>query len=532
MRRILINSTSTNVRIAITDDGKLSELFTEEPAQENLVGNIYLGRVSKIVQGMNAAFVNIGLELDGFLHFSDVDAGMEDDDESYDDDDDRPLTAAVDTADVALRTARAIPRTGKQLPVFSTKRSGNVHINLHARQQVIVQVSRDAYAQKGVRLTTRVALTGRNVVLLPFEDSIGVSRKIFNVRERKRLRTIARSILPAGTGCIIRTAAAGLPDEDVKADFTYLAEQWKEIEEEVRKAKGPALLYREPDLAIGVIRDLFKGSVQSVLVDDRKLYRSLKNYLQRSAPHMLSRMELYVDTRPLFDAFGIEKDVQHTHSRQVPLPSGGSIVIEQTEAMVVIDVNSGRASNEKSQEANATKTNFEAVPEIARQLRLRDLGGIIIVDFIDMQDDNNKRRLLQDMKKELTRDKARTIVFPLTQLGIMQLTRQRIRRNIAERTTEECPMCFGTGKIQSVDTLVASLDRWMRNYRAQTWKFRVKVKVHPYVAYYLRKKTGGMLRRWLLSNFILVSLQEDEGLDGTQFRCYLPSGSEITRKYI
>lgn len=530
-RRILINSTPTHVRIAITEDGTLAELFTEEPDREGQVGNIYLGRVTKIIQGMNAAFVDIGLDQDAFLHFSDVDQTMEEVDTDEEEEDHRPGTTVVDSADVALRSSKAVHR--KRLPTFSTKRSGEITINLQAKQQVIVQVTRDAYGQKGVRVTTKVGMPGRNVVLLPFDDSIGVSRKIVSQRERRRLRSIAKSILPEGMGCIIRTAAAGLEEDDVRADFEHLLGTWHEMEEEVRRSKEPRRIYTEPGITFAVIRDQFKDDVMQVVCDDRKLYREIKSYVQRIAPFLDGKVELYTETRPLFDEYGVEREVQLTHARKVPLPSGGSIVIDHTEAMVVVDVNSGRASNERSQEQNAVKTNFEAVREVAKQLRLRDIGGIIMVDFIDMSQEENRRRLVNEMKREVARDRAKTVIYPITQLGILQITRQRIRRNIAERSSEDCPLCFGTGKVQSPETTVTSIDRWLRNFRARTWGIRVTVAAHPYIVHYLERHRGRTVRQWLRKHFLFVRLEEDASLEAGEFKCFRSgSRADIARHYM
>jgi len=530
VRRILISASASHLRIAITEDGKLVELFTETPDTEHHVGNIYLGRVTKIIQGMNAAFVDIGLEQDAFLHFSDVDSTMEGM-STDDDDDDRPVSHAVETADVALRTSKA--GSTKRLPTFTTKRSGQVTINLQAKQMVVVQVTREAYHQKGVRVTTKVGLTGRNVVLLPFEENVGVSRKIFSVKERKRLRAIAREILPEGIGCIIRTAAAGLTNDDVGRDFASLLEDWREMEKEIRDAKGPMLLHQEASVAHSVIRDLFKDDVAQVVVDDRKLFRDLKTYVQRTAPHLDGKLEFFADTKPMFDVYGIERDVHLTHSRRVPLPSGGSLIIDHTEAMVVVDVNSGRASNERTQEANAVKSNFEAMKEVAKQLRLRDIGGMVLVDFIDMQQEENRRKLHAEMKKETSRDRAKTIVYPITQLGIMQITRQRIRQSMAERTSEECPFCMGTGRVLSAASTVAGIDRWLRNYRAKTWGLRVTVATHPYIIHYIERNKASTLRRWLRTYFLSVSLREDDTIEAGEFRCYAGSNTkDITRQYL
>ncbi|MCO6466501.1 MAG: Rne/Rng family ribonuclease [Bradyrhizobiaceae bacterium] len=531
VRRILINVTPTHQRIAITEDGRLAELFTQTPDSEHHVGNIYFGRVSKILQGMNAAFIDIGLDQDAFLHFSDVDSSLEEDhDDDGDDDEPTPTVSTVESSDVALRTAKAVPQ--KRLPTFSTKRSGEVTINLQPKQHVIVQVTREAYHQKGVRVTTKVGLTGRNVVLLPFDSSIGVSRKIQSGRERKRLRMSAREVLPESMGCIIRTAAAGLDPADVQHEFTSLLESWRDIEAEVRKSKEPRLLHEEAGIAHGVIRDLFKDDVAQVVVDDRKVYRDVKAYVERTAPHLRGKIELYTDNRPLFDTFSIEREVHQTHQRRVFLPSGGSIVIDHTEAMVVIDVNSGRASNEKTQENNAVKTNFEAAREIAKQLRLRDIGGMVMVDFIDMQVEENRRKLFNELRNEVARDRAKTVVYPLTQLGIMQLTRQRIRQSMAERTSDDCPLCFGTGKVQNPATTMSSIDRWLRNFRARTWKLRVTIKAHPYTVQYLQRNRSQSLLRWLRSYFLIVKLQGDDDMEAGQFIGLLPSGKDVTKEYI
>lgn len=530
VRRILINVTPTHQRIAITEDGKLAELFTEAPDAEHHVGNIYLGRVTKILQGMNAAFIDIGLGQDAFLHFSDVDASMEDDSVDDDEEDEVLASSAIDSSDVALRTAKALPQ--KRLPTFSTKRNGQVTINLQPKQQVIVQVTREAYHQKGVRVTTKVGLTGRNVVLLPFDSSIGVSRKIQSGRERKRLRISAREVIPESMGCIIRTAAAGLEKDDVQREFVTLVETWKEIEAEVRTSKEPRLLHEEAGIAYGVIRDLLKDDVAQVIVDNRKVYRDVKAYIERTAPNLRGKAELYTDNKPLFDTYGIEREVHLTHQRRVYLPSGGSIVIDHTEAMVVIDVNSGRASNEKTQEHNAVKTNFEAAKEIAKQLRLRDIGGMVLVDFIDMQVEENRRKLFNEMRHETLRDRAKTVVYPITQLGLLQLTRQRIRQSMAERTSDDCTLCFGTGKIQNPATTILSIDRWLRNFRARTWKTGVTLKAHPYIVQYIKHNRRQTRLKWLRSYFIVVRLEEDPSMEAAQFKCLLSSGRDVTQEYI
>jgi ribonuclease G len=526
LRRILISTTASHQRIAITEDGKLAELFTEHPESDYTVGNIYLGKVRKIVQGMNAAFIDIGLDQDAFLHFSDVDSTMEEDS----DDEDEETSDVPESAAVALRQAKLV--TQKKLPTFSTRASGQITIQLQPKQQVIVQVTREAYGTKGVRVSTKVGLTGRNVVLLPFEKSIGVSRKIPSMKERKKLRTLAKGILPEGMGCIIRTAAAGLPDEDVVRDFQTLVEEWRDIERDVPKHKMPTLLRAEAGVAHGVIRDLFKDDVSQVIVDDNKVFRDIRGYIERTAMHLRGKIELYTDSRPMFESYGIEREVHNTFARKVPLPSGGSLVLDHTEAMLVIDVNSGRASHERTQENNAVKTNFEAVHEVAKQLRLRDIGGMIMVDFIDMQQEENRRRLVNEMRRELLRDRAKTVVHPITPLGILPLTRQRIRQSMAERSSEQCPMCFGTGVVQSPETTLAAIDKWLRQYRARTWGVRLVLAAHPYLIQYIERHPEVSLRQWRKKYFVWVQLREDSRLDADEFRMFKKGAStDITRTF-
>lgn len=531
VRRILINVTPTHLRIAITEDGQLAELFTEEPESTSHVGNIYLGKVGKIVPAMNAAFIDIGLEQDAFLHFSDVDSSMEEVSTSEeDDDDDRPTTDSVESSDVALRKAKAV--TNKKLPTFSTKRSGNVTINLQPKQMVVVQVTREAYHEKGVRVTTKVGLTGRNVVFLPFEEAIGVSRQVYSGKERRRLRSIARAVLPKDSGCIIRTAASGLGEEEIQNDLKSLVDSWREAEQNVRDTDQPMLLHEEAGIAHSVVRDLFKDNVSQVIVDDPKVYREVRDYIERTAPHLRGKVELFGDPQPLFDVYGIEKAVHATHQRKVRLKSGGSIVIDHTEAMVVIDVNSGRASKERSQEANAVKSNFEALSEVANQLRLRDIGGMVMIDFIDMQYEENRRKLVAELNHELERDRAKTIVYPLTQLGVLPMTRQRIRQSMAQRTSQDCPTCFGTGKVQSPDGLVNSIDRWLRNFRARTWKLSVTVRAHPSIVHYMKRNSGATFWTWLRSYFLWVKYELDEDMEGGEFRCFDRRGKDVTKQYL
>ncbi|MBS1537694.1 MAG: Rne/Rng family ribonuclease [Bacteroidetes bacterium] len=525
-KEIIISAALNEVRIAITESGELAELFIEIPDKERLVGNIYMGRVGKVIQGMNAAFVDIGISQDGFLHFSDVDTSIEDSfiTEEEDDEEDESLT---ETSDSSSGVARKKPSKAKKkpaskpLPTFSTKRSGVVSIGLQPKQNIIVQIVREAYSSKGVRVSTRVSLPGRYVVLMPFESAIGVSRKIQSVRERKRLRQLARSILPEGFGCIIRTASQDKSESELRRDWEYLLDVWKEVEKNIKKShNNPSLVYQDKNLTGSVIRDLFTTDVERVSVDSKKLYQEIINYLNWASPELVDKVELYLGRKPIFDAFRLEKIIADTYSRKIGLPSGGSIVLDQTEAMFVVDVNSGRASSDHEQERNSLKTNMEAVRTIAQQLRLRDAAGIVLIDFIDMNQEENRKKIFNEMRHELMRDRAKTTVYPLTQLGLMQITRQRIRQNITERLSDNCPTCHGVGRVKSRSVILNGIERWLDNFRIESHEFSIILFVHPSMAEYLLEGSISRLSRLMIKHFVKIKLQQTDILSPDEFQFY------------
>ncbi len=531
-KEIIINSTLNEVRIAITEDGGLAEFLIEMPDKEKSIGNVYYGKVNKIVQGINAAFINIGLAQDAFLHFSDVDESLEnaitdDDDEDdgipgdiFSDLEDPNYDTDYSAASVALRKTKYLKTTGAdpKQATFRTKRSGNINIHLEEGQNIIVQVVREAYSSKGVRVTTKIAIPGRYTVLLPFDSMVGISKKIGTFQERKRLRFLARTTLPEGFGCIIRTAAFGKNEEELRQDWESLIKIWREIEEKVKKAEGPMIVYQDMQLATSVIRDLFTSDVTRVIVDSKKLFKEITAYLKWASPHLVKKVELYDNQKPIFESFGIEKELEMTYKRKVPLQSGGSIVIDQTEAMTVIDVNTGRAMNDKQQEKNALKTNLEALREIARQIRLRDLSGIVLVDFIDLSQEPNKKKIFMEMKKETHRDRSKTVVYPLTQLSLMQITRQRVNQNIAEKTSDTCPVCQGSGRIPSKAVILNNIERWLKKFRAKSKEFRLVLYVHPQIAQYISEGTFSKLSRLMIKYFVKIKVQQNDQFTMDTFR--------------
>jgi ribonuclease G len=530
-RELLISALLSEVRIAVLEEGRLFELWVDEPERERLVGNIYVGRVKKIVQGLNAAFLDIGLPQDAFLHFSDVVESLEGLDAAEEDADSKAADAKVAAPPRPVRATKANGRN-REYPTFWTRRSGRVTIPLEPQQRLIVQVMRDAYAEKGVRVTTHVTIPGHYFVLAPFDTGIGVSHKIGDEEERRRLRRLVRQLLPAEYGCIVRTAAQGQDTETLQRELRWLLQEWNQIEQQARKARPPQLLRREPPLYIEAVREFLAPELQRILVDSRPIYREIRQYLQRIVPQELHKLELYTDKEPLFDRFGIEAEVERLYQRRVPLPGGGSIVIDHTEAMVVIDVNAGRGMYDASQELNALRTNLEAAREIARQVRLRDIGGIVLVDFIDLQQERHRQQVYEELKRELARDRAKSVVYPMTHLGMLPFTRQRIGRSIVEKLSEPCPTCQGSGRLYVAAVLLNSIERWLRNFRTHSREWRLRLVVHPRIA---RQLCAGILSRRLrlmLRYRVWLHVAPDPNMPADQFRMIsLRRNRDVTQEY-
>ncbi|MCX6147937.1 MAG: Rne/Rng family ribonuclease [Candidatus Kapabacteria bacterium] len=522
-KEIIINSNINEVRIAITEDGKLAEYFIELPDKEKYIGNLYYGRVTNVVQGISAAFVNIGQKHDAFLHFSDVDESLENTVLVEDDDDE---------IDESSETKPSSKNNNNPKLTFSTKRSGDVQINIEQGQELVVQVTREAYGNKGVKVTSKVSIPGRYVVLMPYEKVIGVSKKIQSYPERKKLRQLARKYLPEGFGCIIRTASQGRPDEELTKDYESLMAKWKVIEENINNSTPPSLVYQDMNLSSSIIRDLFTKDVVRVSVDSYRLFLEIRSYLQNNSPALMDKVFHYSSSKPIYEHFGLDREIANTHKRKVFLRSGASIVIDSTEAMTVIDVNSGRAV-EKDQENTAFVINLEALREIANQLRLRDYGGIIVIDFIDMQLESNRKRLYNEMRKETFRDRAKTVIFPLTQLGLMQITRQRIHQNIAEKITVECPSCHGVGRVAEKGMILSKIEKWLKRFRSESKEFKLKLVVNPELAIYLTEGEVTKLQKLMLKYFVQIKLQQSDRLEKNKIQFYsIKHQKDITADYL
>ncbi|HEX9614441.1 MAG TPA: Rne/Rng family ribonuclease [Bacteroidota bacterium] len=536
---IIINSTANEHRIAILEDNRLAELFVETPGKERMVGDIYLGKVAKVMPGIRAAFINIGLQQDAFLHFSDIGDSLRDYNALFDEDDEEepvppgvaPLspTNGGSSPEYGGTAVAAPPPDQRPRPVEERRRQ---EINLQKGQEILVQITKEPVGKKGVRVTSEISLPGRFLVLLPFDGKVGVSKKLNNFKERRRLRRLVRSFVPESFGAIIRTVAEGKSEELIKQDLDELVKVWRSIEKGVKTEAAPALVYKDMDTTSSVIRDLFSDSVEHVVVDDKKLFKEIRAYVQWMTPDMLDRLELYRGKEPVFDKYGVEKDIQTLLSRKVWLKSGGYIYIEKTEAMTVIDVNSGRYAAKREQEQNSLKTDLEAAREVCRQLRLRDIGGIIIIDFIDLEDEKNSKKVYDEMKKELRKDRAKVTALPLTEFGLMQLTRQRIRQSVQMSFSEACPTCGGTGLIQSKTTTLNTIERWIRRFKSESREFRLQLHVNPTVAQYLSQGTISRLTKIQFKLFVKVRLSPDPALPVDEFRFIsVKSGKDITEQY-
>jgi ribonuclease G len=526
-----MNVTANQVRIAITEDGRLAELFVEAPEKERLVGDVYLGKVARIMPGIKAAFIDIGLRQDAFLHFSDIGSTLDEYSELLGEEpevgaQEEPEEVASAVASVSqASTLQREPqgrdgrgRDGREMHGRGHDRLEHPEKHLQSGQEIIVQVTKEPVGKKGVRVTSEVSLPGRFLVLLPFDGKVGVSKRIGNFKEKRRLRKLVRSILPDGFGAIIRTVAEGKDEQTLKNDLDQLINTWREVEKTVKTEKAPALIYKDMSTTSSVIRDLFSNDVQRVTVDSKRLYREIRTYVNLTSPSLVDKIELYKGKEPVFDVFGVEKEIATAMSRKVWLKSGGYVIIEQTEAMVVVDVNSGRYAAKKEQELNSLQTNLEASREIVRQIRLRDIGGLIVIDFIDLDDEKNRKKVYDELRKEFRKDRAKVTVLPMTEFGLVQITRQRIRQSVLHSFTEPCPTCAGTGLVQSKSSILSHIERWIRRFKSETKEFRLILKVHPTIATHLSEGSLSRLRKMMVKYFVLIKLEADAALAVDEFK--------------
>lgn len=480
-REIIVNSSPEETRVAVLEDGKVAEILIERSDDRSLVGNVYLGRVNRVLPGMQSAFVDVGLDRHAFLHVADVLEPPSDEEPVRGNDalgvEPEPGGDAGDDGSVADRIEPS-PRAGRDEP--------RIEDLLRAGADILVQVTREPIAGKGARITTHVTLAGKHVVYMPLSDHLGVSKRIEDDTQREALRAIlesARARIPGGV--IARTDAVGHSAEEIEGELARLNARWQAIQAGLKASRAPACLHREPGIAVRVMRDALASEVARIVVDDARTHAEIVEYATHESPGLLAVVRRYEGSTPLFEAFSLEQEIDKALRDRVWLKSGGYLIINQMEALVAIDVNTGKFTGGKRLEDTVVQTNLEAAREVARQLRLRDLGGIVVVDFIDMEESENRRKVLREIEAAFARDRARTTVLGMSEFGLVEITRQRRKRSLERTLLQACPYCTGSGRIRSADTTVNHI---LRRIRAEAVGRDLQVRVHPDVAIRLRER--------------------------------------------
>lgn len=472
---LIINSAPGEVNIALLEDKQLVELNKDKKDQSFAVGDIYLGRVKKLIPSLNAAFVDVGHEKDAFLHYLDLGPQV------------NSLMKLIKQSTTAGKTADPM------MTNFENERDinkgGKINQVLTINQWVMVQIAKEPISSKGPRITSEISLAGRFVVLIPFSDHISVSQKIKSAEERQRLKRLVQSIKPKNFGLIVRTVADGKKTAELDKDVQDLVAKWKSAFEQLKTAKPPQKILGELNRTSTILRDLLSPNFNNIHVNDPVMFDEIRNYLSSISSEQADIVKLYKGKQPIFEHFGIEKQIKAAFGKTVTMSTGSYLVIEHTEAMHVIDVNSGGRARiaDATQESNALQTNMEAAAEIARQLRLRDMGGIIVVDFIDMTNPANKKALYDHVKKEMSRDRARHTILPPSKFGLIQITRERVRPETNITTVEKCPACDGTGEIKASILLVDEIENNLRYFVQEQNEKELTIQVHPYLEAYLNK---------------------------------------------
>ena len=500
-KRIVVNVGLLETRVAVQEGNLLTELYLERHRHKSIVGSVYKGTVTNVLPGMQAAFVDIGLAKDAFLYAGDYTANLADVGRATlpDADEDADLDPDVDGDEEPKRQA-----------------AGPIEEMVSRGQTLLVQVSKESLGTKGARITSFISLPGRYVVYMPQARHVGVSRRIRDERERDRLRAALRSLdLPPG-GFILRTNAEGKGEAEFAHDVAFLSRLWSQVQGRFETAPAPAALHEEGDLTFRVVRDLFSPEVDEFVVDDRAVHDKVLGYVQTLVPALADRVRLYAERAPVFDAFGIEKDIEKALRRRVWLKSGGYIVIDHTEALVSIDVNTGKYVGKRDFEQTVLKINLEAVTEVVRQIRLRDLGGIIIIDFIDMEVLEHREQVYKAVKRALTEDKARTNVLQISELGLVEMTRKRVRQDLRALLTQHCPTCRGTGVVKSNETLATEIYRAVQARAAAEAPpgegREIVARVNPDLAAYLHAEGQADLERLEAALEVKITVQAAPGL--------------------
>lgn len=498
-KEIIINAESLETRVAVIEEGRLEEFTIERTADDRLVGSIYKGKVRNLEDGLKAAFVDIGFEKNAFLHYWDIVPA--------------PFDSSVEVVEREPRKPRESPRiTQKDIPRLYP-----------AGTEIIVQVTKGPIGTKGPRVTTNLAIPGRFLVLLPNSDQCGVSRKIEDPEERSRLKKIVRNLtIPDGMGVIIRTAGQDQQARYFVRDLAFLLEEWKLVQERINTKPAPCCVFQEPDLVERTVRDFLTEEVERIVVDSHPQFEKVREMSGRISKRSATKVKFYNEPQPIFDRFGITRQLQTAFSRQVPLKSGGYIVVDETEALVAIDVNTGRHKSGKEPENTIVKVNLEAADEICRQLRLRNTGGLVVLDFIDMKAHRDRQQVYQRVKEGMKRDRAKTHILPISQLGLMEMTRQRHTESVRETTYDDCANCKGRGKVKSAETMSVEIQRKLseilkKRHRDES-DFQLRIVVNPRVLERLRTEDEKILIEMEKRYFGKLSFKPEPGFHAEQYK--------------
>jgi ribonuclease G len=513
-KELIINSTPTGVEIALLEDKKLVELHSEKTDARFAVGDLYLGKVKKLIPGLNAAFVDVGYEKDAFLHYTDLSPYA------------KSLLKFTNLA-INDKTPGGLDFSTFQVEPEIIK-TGKINEVLSGKPNILVQILKEPIAAKGPRLSCEISLPGRFVVLTPFNDIVAVSRKIHSSEERKRLQRIVESIKSKNFGVIVRTAAEGKNTAELHEDLSELTAMWKSIQDNLRGAVPPTKVLSEQTKTASILRDLLNEDFNKIITNDKNIYTESKTYIQKVAPEKAEIVSFHQNGSPIFDTFGVTKQIKSSFGKTVNLNSGAYVIIEHTEALHVIDVNSGYKSVSNNQEQNALETNLEAAEEIARQLRLRDIGGIIVVDFIDMKLPENKKKLMEAMEGFMQPDRAKHAVLPISKFGLMQITRQRMKPEMNINTQEVCPTCNGTGKISSTLLLEDEIEKNLSYLFTHKHK-ALTIVTHPILHAYLTKGFlwNSKVAKWKRKFGQKIIVTPDTSYHLTEFKFFDANGDEI-----
>lgn len=511
---LVIDASPSEISIALLEDKRLIELNKEKTDTKFSVGDIYLGKVKKIMPGLNAAFVDVGYEKDAFLHYLDL---------------------GPQFSSLSKYLNLALTRKSKVIPFSKFRREpdinkeGKINQVLNSGQTIMVQIAKEPISTKGPRLASEISIPGRNLVLIPFSDKVSISSKISSSEEKERLKNLVKSIKPKNYGIIIRTAAEGKKVAELDTELRSLVARWEGIFDKIKGGKIPKLIHGELNRASAILRDMLNGQFDGIYVNDEATCHEIRQFITEIAPEKSKIVKHYKSDVPIFEKFGIEKQIKSLFGKTVSFKSGAYLIIEHTEALHVIDVNSGnRSKSDSDQETNALEVNLSAADEIARQLRLRDMGGIIVVDFIDMHTNEHKQMVYERLKEAMAKDRTKNHILPLSKFGLMQITRQRVRPEMHIETTEKCPSCLGSGKVESTVLFTETIHQHLRSL-VEKYKLKyISLVTHPFVAAYLNKGLiNSIAKKWSKELQCKIKVSSLVSMTMMDYKIFDKNGDEI-----